>query len=170
MSELIEQPAIALPEGLLGTDRRRPDGVMVHSLTAHALAEMDRHRWIESEQRHWDAGEACYQDWLERCWTGWARSKLLEHLYGWRCWSAFGHASFGLLRRHTVERHVPLHILRRVCALLAGGGENLDVIDWAVEAEVDLDGILWLLERIDINALRHRLLTDHIRLFVPTHS
>ena len=33
------------------------------------------------------------------------------------------------------------------------------------ETAHNLDQILWLLDRIDINAKRHRLLTDHIRLF-----
>jgi hypothetical protein len=56
-------------------------------------------------------------------------------------------------------------ILEQVAGILADGGENLDVINWALSADLPLDEILWLLDRIDINAKRHRLLTDHIRLF-----
>ena len=50
--------------------------------------------------------------------------------------------------------------------------EVLDAIVAAEPAVVtagqDLDPILWLLDRIDINAKRQRLLTDHIRLFTET--
>lgn len=162
-----EDQAPPLPEGVLPTDRRRPDGVVVHSLTAHAICEMERHRWIESEKAGVNRGRDADLQWLRTYWSGWARSKLLEHLYGWRCWSAFGAGTFGLLRRGTVEKLVPHHVLRKVASILGNGGENLDVIAWAVENDQDLDSLFWLLDRIDINAVRHRFLTDHIRLFLP---
>lgn len=157
-----------LPEGVLPCDRAREDGVVIHSLTAHALAEMERHRWIESEHAGSDVGNATYEQWLTSYWTGWTRSKLLEHLYGWRYWRGFGDSMFGLLSRGTVERTVPTDVLHEIAHMLGNGGENLDVINWAIQEEHDLDAILWLLDRIDINAVRHRLLTNHIRLFIPS--
>ncbi|MCS6970212.1 MAG: hypothetical protein RMM29_02710 [Planctomycetota bacterium] len=156
---------LELPEGVLPTDRVRPDGVVVHSLTAHALCAIDRHKWIESERARRDLGKNAVDDWIERYWRGWARAKLIEHLYGWRCWGAFGEDSFGLLARETVEYRVPREVLRQVANMLAEGAENLDIINWAIAAGQDLEPILWLLDRIDINAKRQRLLTDHIRLF-----
>ena len=157
-----------LPEGILPTDRVRPDGVVVYSLTAHALHAVDRHKWIESEQARQDLGPSACVDWVNRYWKGWTRAKLIEHLYGWRCWGAFDDETFGLLSRQTVEYHVPRDALRQVATMLANGAENLDVINWAIGAEQDLDPILWLLDRIDINAKRQRLLTDHIRLFTES--
>jgi hypothetical protein len=157
--------ATELPEGELPNDQLGPDGVMIHSLTAHALFAIDRHKWIESEQRGHDAGAVAVGEWLEHCWKGWTRARLLEHLYGWRCWGAFGQSDFGLLIRETVDYHVSRSILEHVAEILANGGENLDVIHWALEREENLDAILWLLDHIDINAKRHRFLTDHIRLF-----
>ena len=154
-----------LPEGRLPTDRLSPEGVVVHSLTAHALIAIDRHKWIESQKAGRDLDGTAVVDWLERYWKGWTRSKLMEHFYGWRCWGAFDEADFGLLNRSSVEHHVHHEILEQVAGILADGGENLDVINWALSAELPLDEILWLLDRIDINAKRHRLLTDHIRLF-----
>jgi hypothetical protein len=157
--------ATELPEGTLPTDRIGPEGVVVHSLTAHALYAMDRHKWIESEKFGHDVGDPSIKDWLDHYWKGWTRARLIEHLYGWRCWGAFLEEDFGLLSRVTVDYHVPRRILEHVAAILADGGENLDVITWAVSTNHNLDQILWLLDRIDINAKRHRLLTDHIRLF-----
>jgi hypothetical protein len=154
-----------LPEGRLPTDRMRPDGGIVHSLTAHALCAIDRHKWIESEKEHHDLGGSAKRDWIDRYWKGWTRAKLMEHLYGWRCWGAFDEKNYGLLSRATVDFHVPRHILEQVAAVLAEGGENLDVISWAISVHQPLDEILWLLDRIDINAKRQRLLADHIRLF-----
>ncbi len=159
--------APALPEGTLCTDRILADGEVVYSLTAHALAELERHRWIESEKRGGDIGPIAYDHWIEHCWQGWVRSKLLEHLYGWRRWSAFEGELFGLLRRSTVERHVPSDVLHRVASILGQGGENLDVITWAVDSTDLIPNVLWLLEQIDINAARHRLVVDHLRLFLP---
>lgn len=157
--------ATDLPEGVLDCDHTREDGLVVHSLTAHALCAIDRHKWIESQKAGGDLGHTAIEDWIERCWKGWTRSKLMEHLFGWRCWGAFDEKDFGLLVRESVEHHVERHLLESVAAILAEGGENLDVINWAIGQNLTLDGILWLLDRIDINAKRHRLLTDHIRLF-----
>lgn len=163
MSDLAEP----LPEGQLPSDRLRDDGVVVHSLTAHGLVAADRHRWIESEKVGHDLGEGALRDWVGRHWKGYARARLMEHLYGWRCWGAFNVDDFGLLVRHSVEYHVPRKNLHEVGRILANGGENLDVITWAVAEGLDIDPILWLLDRIDINAKRHRLLKEHIEQFLP---
>lgn len=155
-----------ITEGPLSTDRVREDGVVIHSLTAHALCAMDRHKWIESQKYSHDVGEASYYDWIDHYWRGFARARLLEHLYGWRCWSAFSDSDFGLLTRSTVDHFVPPAVLEQTALILGQGGENLDVINWALAAGENLDPILWLLDRIDINAKRQRLLADHIRIFV----
>ena len=162
---MLPRKATELPEGELPNDLLGPDGVVIHSLTAHALFAIDRHKWIESEKYNRDVGGDAVTNWLEYCWKGWSRARLLEHLYGWRCWGTFGRDEFGLLIRETVDYHVPRGILEHVAEILAGGGENLDVISWALEAGENLDAILWLMDHIDINAKRQRFLTDHIRLF-----
>lgn len=157
--------ATELPEGQLVIDRTGDDGVVVYSLTAHALCAIDRHKWIESEKHGRDMDAWAMKDWIDRCWKGWTRARLIEHLYGWRCWGAFDVEDFGLLSRQTVDFYVSRSILEAVADILAAGGENLDVITWALTVDQPLDAILWLLDRIDINAKRQRLLTDHIRLF-----
>ena len=158
--------AAELPEGSLPPDITRDNGLVVHSLTAHALCAMDRHKWIESEKSGRDVGVLALRDWIDRYWTGHVRARLMEHLYGWRCWGAFDEPDFGLLTRTTVEYYVARDVLYGVASILGNGGENLDVIAWATEDGHDLNAIIWLLERIDINAKRHRLLTDHILLFI----
>ncbi len=155
-----------LPEGILPSDVRREDGVVVHSLTAHAIVAMERHKWIESEKALHDVGTPSLTDWVDRYWTGFVRARLMEHLYGWRCWGAFDVEQCGLLARSTVQHVLPREVLNHIALILREGGENLDVIAWATAGGLDLEAVIWLLERIDINAKRHRLLTDHIRLFI----
>jgi hypothetical protein len=157
-----------LPEGILPADRQRGDGVVVLSLTAHGMAAADRHRWIESEKSGYDLGDHALRDWVRRHWKGYARARLMEHLYGWRCWGAFDEDDFGLFKKHTVEHHVPRAVLVEVARILGNGGENLDVIAWALANQQELDPILWLLDRIDINAKRQRLLTAHFEQFLPS--
>jgi len=166
MIPLNDHPRHELPEGVLPCDRTLPDGMVVYSLTGHTLQEMERYKWIRSEQCGHNVGDEVHQEWLSRFWPGWIRSLMLEHLFGRRCWSAFDRGHFGLFRRKTVEHHVAEDVLSEVAAILQDGGENLDVINWAGETGQDLDAVLWLLDRIDINAIRHRLLTDHIQLFL----
>lgn len=166
MSFLPQRQPEYLPEGHLPCDRVRKDDVVVHSLTAHAIQALERHKWIESQKYGYDIGYRAFEEWLRHCWGGWTRSKLLEHLYGWRCWGAFSESDFGLFSRSSVEHHVPQEVLQKVADLLAAGGENLDVLSWAIGEDHDVQAIMWLLDRIDINAKRQRLLTNHIRLFV----
>ena len=157
--------ATDLPEGDLPTDYHRKDGVLVHSLTAHALHAIERYVDQKLQDRsitHVDATE----DWLTKFYKGWARARLLEHYYGWRCWSAFGNDNFGLFRRSSLLHHVEKAVLEEVAERLANGGENLDIIDWAISEDKDLDAIIWILDRVDINAQRQRLLTAHIRTFL----
>jgi hypothetical protein len=155
-----------LPEGRLAGDYEQTNGVVVYSLTAHALEAIARHRWIESEKTGGDCGRRCEEAWIDHYWNGWARSKLLEHLIGWRCWGAFALDSFALLRRQSLAAMVNESTIELIGTMLASGAENLDIINWAVQTNQELDPILTLLERIDINSKRQRLLTKHIRLFI----
>ena len=155
--------ATDLPEGDLATDVYRADGTLVHSLTAHALQAIERYAQQDRSNR---SEHECNEEWITKFYKGWARARLLEHYYGMRCWSAFGERNFALFRRSSLLHHVEAPVLEEVAELLAQGGENLDIIDWAMAEDRDLDPILWLLDRVDINAQRQRLLTDHIRMFL----
>jgi hypothetical protein len=157
-----------LPEGLLAQDETRPDGLVVHSLDAHGRAAAERHRWIECEKAGRDLGTSVLHDWCRRHWTSYARARLIEHLYGWRCWGAFGLDDHALFQKQTVEHHVPGAVLAEIVRILRGGGENLDVIAWALAGGHDLDPILWLLDRIDINGKRPHLLAERFDGSLPT--
>ena len=70
-----------LPEGNLAIDQSDDKGVMVYSITAHALCELDRHRWIESEHAGFDVCHDAYEDWLVHCWKGLLEFSKLRRYY-----------------------------------------------------------------------------------------
>ena len=149
-----------LPEGQLANDLVLQDGSILYDLQSHAMAEIDRHCWIESERQGRNVRSQAAQDWVRSYWPGWTRSKLMEHLYGWRQWKGFVPKDFALFSRHTVEFHIDSAILNQIAHLLENGGENLDIISWANDSNIMLESVLWLLDRIDINRYRDILLAN----------
>ena len=153
-----------LPEGQLPCDRVLDDGISVeYSLTGHAFVTIQRH----ADEAQLPFEEAVEQ-WIVKRWVGWVRSKLLEHFLGWRRWSGFKASDYGLLRRESVTHMVEQPVMEEVIQRLAQGGENLDIMDWAVQNGQDVEGVINLLDRININEKRRRLLTSHIRQFLET--
>ena len=155
-----------LPEGMLCCDRTLEHSQAAeYSLTGHAFIAIERYA-VEQDLSFSHASE----QWLTRRWTSWVRSKLLEHLLGWRRWSAFSVRDFALLRRESVLHIVQESVMEEVINRLANGGENLDIMDWAMHNDIDVDGVIHLLDRININEKRQRLLTGHIRLFLQAEK
>jgi hypothetical protein len=131
------------------------EGTRVHSIGAHAVVEVEQ--WLaESPGRTW-------QEWFSTHWHGFVRAKLIEHFYGWRCWSSFPSTAYALFVRSSVEHMVPDARLRHVAQLFADGAENLDVLNDAIVHDEDVEPLIWLLDRIDINAMRSNLLGDHVQ-------
>ena len=157
-----------LPEGVLPQDLVQADGNIEYNLHAHALAEIGRHCWIESERSGYDLGSQAARDWVRSCWAGWARSKLMEHLYGWRFWNNFASHDFALFRRQSVEFHISAKVLHQIATLMENGGENLDIISWANDHGHSLEPVLWLLDRIDINRYRSLLLANPLQSSLTT--
>jgi hypothetical protein len=121
-----------------------------HSIYAEARREADAFKWIESERAGRDLGEEALRCWARRYWRPFLRARLLEHLLGRRFWAELdrGEGDFGGLAGH--EAGPGAEVLR----MLRDGAENLDVILWARRAGADLEAVLRLLERADVNSRR----------------
>lgn len=115
-----------------------------------AFEEARRHRWIESEKRGYDLGESAFLDWYEQHWNIFVRYRHVEHLIGERRWPEFGRRSFGVLRHAMVVDWLTCEIVDRYQA----GGENLDIINWAMDEGHDSDAVFECLEVININDAR----------------
>jgi len=109
------------------------------------------HRWIESEKHCRDLGEGAICEWYQRWWRSFLRYRHLEHLMGDVRWQEFEPAQLGLL-----PPVLRLHgaIAERIVGMYLDGGENLDIIYWAVRENVDMTAVLACLNAINMNSTR----------------
>lgn len=121
-------------------------------MSVHDRGELEalRHKWIESEKAGRDLGEWAIRCWVREHWNGFLRERWLEHLQGRAFWIELDQDDFGLLQRAFQESSLIEPILERLIA----GQENLDVINWAIDADLPMDHVLDILETLDINSRR----------------
>src|SRR3954447_11670712 len=127
-------------------------------LSVHEIgrAEAERHKWIESEKAGRDLGEWAIRCWVRQHWNGFLRDKWLEHLEGRAFWIELDHDDFGLLQRSFWDSPLFEGILWR----LKSGQENLDVLNWAIDNQLDMEEVLEVLETLDINSRRIECLLE----------
>ena len=124
--------------------------VDVVSVFEAAFEEARRHRWLESEKCGYDVGESAFFDWYADYWTTFVRYRHVEHLVGERRWPEFGRKSYGVLRHAMIVDRLTCEIVDRYQA----GGENLDIINWALDEGFDFEDVFQCLETININDAR----------------
>lgn len=134
--------------------RRRniPEGFTLHSIFEEASREAYRHKWIESEKAGYDIGDGAIEDWHRRYWHQFVRERWIQHIRGETFWKELDNDDFGILQRDFDDCY-PL--AEKIVEMLEKGGENLDIIQWAVGSEQDMSSVLYILGRLDLNA--HRL-------------
>jgi hypothetical protein len=116
-----------------------------------AMREAERHKWIQSEKAGRDLGEAALWEWSRRYWWRWCRERWIEHLSGERYWSDLDHNDFGLLRR---TFHHNIALAQEIVTQIKQGGENLNIIIWALKTNQDMRQVMEILELLDINSRR----------------
>ena len=121
------------------------------SLHAEGEEEARRYKWIMSEKAGRDLGDWAIRCWVREHWNGFLRERWLEHLQGRSFWIELDRADYGLLQR-AFSDSTPLidEILRRV----KRGEENLEILNWAIDARLDIDEVIDILEAVDINSRR----------------
>ena len=126
------------------------------SVHDRGAVEAQRHKWIESEKAGRDLGEWAIRCWVRQHWNGFLREKWLEHLEGRTFWIELDHDDFGLLRRSFQDCRL---ITTIVCRLKAGH-ENLDIINWAIDDNEDMEEVFLILEVLDMNSRRIECLLE----------
>jgi len=123
-----------------------------HGLSVHRIGEEEaqRYKWIESEKAGRDLGESAIRTWIRHHWNGFLRHRWLEHLEGKAFWIELDQGDFGLLQRAFQDSPLIEPILTR----LKRGEENLQVINWAIDAMLPMDEVLEVLLALDINSRR----------------
>jgi transcriptional regulator with XRE-family HTH domain len=130
-----------------------PRAYPVRFIHEEATVEALRERWIRGIHAGHDVGAAAIRDWIDRHWNGFLRARWLEHLEGRTYWAEIDADDFGILARQF--RGSP-H-LDAVVELLKAGGENLSIVNWAIDRGLppdELDEIISILQEIDVNRIR----------------
>ncbi len=129
-----------------------PEGVEVKSIFEEASREAFRHKWIESEKAGYDIGDVAIEDWHRRFWHKFVRERWIQHIRGSVFWRELDNDDFGILNKEFEDCREQSDA---IVAMLESGGENLDIVQWAVESGQDMSVVLHILGRLDLNA--HRL-------------
>lgn len=124
-----------------------------HSIMYHAAADYAAKKHLDWERFSYDIEETASEDWKRRFWRLWFRVRWVEHLLGDRYWIEMGEQNFGVLRRG--EPHNPM-LVSRVADRLIAGWENLNIILWASDWGLDLEEVIAVLKKININDVRVR--------------
>ncbi len=116
-----------------------------------AAIEAHRHKWLESEKAGYDLGDNAIASWYSNFWRGFCRECYIEHLGGKTFWTELDSGDFGLLKH---QFHDNMKLVEQIVDIFKRGGENLDVVNFALKNELDIQEVLDLLKVLDINARR----------------
>lgn len=120
------------------------------SLECESLREAERHKWFLSERAGMDCGNDALSDWVRKHWNGYLRARWLEHLQGVKYWMELNEDDFGLLH----ERFQDSLYFNDIVRQFLEGGENLTIINWAIEYNLPMAPIEEVLLAININSCR----------------
>jgi hypothetical protein len=131
---------------------RGAEAMEVCSLYADCYQELAVFKWIESQKAGFDIGqEHAIHRWVRDHWSGYLRSKLLEHLLGYKYWSELDKGDFGILQHRFQDQCM---LLDRIIDRLKANQENLDILLWAQDWNIDTEDVISILEALDINSRR----------------
>ncbi len=124
---------------------------VMRSVHHDCIEEENKYRWLESEKAGYDLGEGCVSRWVQDHWTGYLRARWVEHLQGKCFWIELTGRDFGLLLR---EFQNQTELLNLILNQLKAGGENLDVLAWAIANNIPTLPVNEILEALDVNGKR----------------
>ncbi len=130
--------------------RHMKSSIARRSLQDECLLEAERYKWCASERAGADCGTGAMLDWVRMHWNDFLRYKWLEHLRGINLWIELREEDFGLLE----ERFQNSPYIDEIIRQLLAGGENLTIINWAIDHKVPMEPIEEILLAIDINSCR----------------
>ena len=132
------------------TDSPPPAGQHVerHSVLHHAAVDYAAQKYLDWERLSYDIEPTASEHWRRRYWRLWFRGHWVEHVLGQRYWLEMGGENFGIFQPG--GGHNPL-LVERVADRLIVGWENLGIILWASDWGLDLDEVIDILKKLNIN-------------------
>ena len=130
-------------------------GTEVPSLLPAAWDEIQRHKWIESEKARRDMGHQAVEDWLKHFWWRFCRWRRIEHIEGVHRWFEFSHEDFAKVLRPILEDdRLTMVIVELMKADRRRVMNDLEIIEWARDAQVPMERVIEILGDIHINVAR----------------
>ncbi len=129
---------------------------MSESIFDDSNDEACRHRWIESEKAGHDLGSGIYFSWFRQHWNRYVRSRYIEHVLGHRFWRELDLGDYGIVGRlkESFAYRSDCYLIDQILCMLSDGKENLDILIWSKNHSHDIEFVLQVLERLDINSRR----------------
>jgi len=135
------------------TDRAPQEQAEKHSIMYHAAADYAAKKHLDWERLSYNVDQTVSEDWRRRFWRLWFRYRWVEHVIGEKFWIEMGPERFGILKQG--RQHNPVLVSRVADRLMYDAGlENLNIILWASDWGLDLDEVVAILKRININDVR----------------
>lgn len=125
--------------------------IVKHSIMHHAASDYAAQKHLDWERLSYDIVETASENWRRRFWRLWFRGHWVEHILGEKYWIEMGHENYGLLKQGQPHNVV---LVQRVADRLIVGWENLGIILWASDWGFDLNEIIEILKKININDVR----------------
>ena len=119
-----------------------------HSVLHHAAVDYAAQKYLDWERLSYDIEPTASEHWRRRYWRLWFRGHWVEHVLGQRYWLEMGGENFGIFQPG--GGHNPL-LVERVADRLIVGWENLGIILWASDWGLDLDEVIDILKKLNIN-------------------
>jgi hypothetical protein len=123
-------------------------GVEAHSIMYHAAADHAAEKHLDWERLSYDVEETYSEHWRRRFWRLWFRCRWVEHIRGDKYWIEMGEENFAALRK---GRTINPLLVERVADRLIVGWENLGIILWATDWGLDIDDVIDVLKKINVN-------------------
>lgn len=128
-----------------------------------AIREARIYKWEKSKQAGHDLGQQEVLKWFNDNWAAWYRDHWVSHLKGKEFWKEFGNEEYN------VANNAPDNCLfNEIMKSVADHGENLGIILWATKSGQDMEQVLSVLRKVNINS--HRFIIEEKSLIALTKA
>jgi hypothetical protein len=126
--------------------------VFIFSLDYEAWLEAEIFKWLESERAGHDRGHPARQEWVRRHWDDFCRWRLVDHLFGHKCFKEFNVEAFGCLKDPSrANSQVVQYVLKK---FVDERWENLNFLG-TIDVEIPRQPVYETLDLFRINDGRH---------------
>jgi hypothetical protein len=120
-----------------------------------AVLEARRYKWEKSKQEGKDLGNKAIAEWFKLHWKEWFNAHWVEHLQGKRFYDGFAESEFNIT---TSSPEGDSELTSKIVEFLQQSGnmsENLGIVLWSAEFGKDMNQVMKVLRKIDINSKRY---------------